>query len=81
MGISTMNVVPLPTSLINLILPCIILTSCFEMDKPRPVPVVRRVGEPSTWTNGSKILACDSGGIPAPESEISTDKKLPAEMQ
>ena len=51
--------------------PPISSTSCFEIDRPRPVPPYLRVVEPSPWVKGEKSAWSRSGGMPMPVSRTS----------
>src|SRR4030043_1459749 len=48
------KVEPFPSLLSTPIWPPIILTNCFEIESPRPVPPCLRVVEESTWVKGWK---------------------------
>jgi hypothetical protein len=54
------NFDPCPGVLTTPISPPISSVSCFEIDKPSPVPPNRRVMEPSAWVNFWKSRPCTS---------------------
>ena len=62
------NVLPTPTVLSSQRRPPIIVTSCEQIARPRPVPPYCLVVEPSACLNGSKITRCLSFGMPMPLS-------------
>ena len=62
------NALPFPFSLFTCTVPFIISTSCFVMERPRPVPPKRLVMEASAWLKLSKRESCCSFVIPIPVS-------------
>ena len=64
----TRKVEPWPTRLVTWSVPPMSATSSRLMASPSPVPPCRRVDDPSTWVNWSKIRSSCSAGIPIPVS-------------
>src|SRR6266850_1317006 len=67
-GIVKVNRLPRPGVLSTSIVPPRRSTSRFTMCSPSPTPPKRRVEEPSTWRNISKITGMSPGLMPIPVS-------------
>ena len=67
---TTVNLVPLPSSLSTEILPFIISTRDFTMERPSPVPMTPDSEDVFSLEKGSKICSRYSCFIPMPESPI-----------
>ena len=67
-GTTTANVEPRDGRLSTSISPWTSRHRCLTSDRPSPEPPWRRVLEPSTWRNSSKMWGSASGGMPMPVS-------------
>ncbi|MCY1368177.1 hypothetical protein D9M68_699690 [compost metagenome] len=65
---SNQNSLPCPGSLRRPTSPPIISVSLRTIDRPRPVPLKRRVEEVSAWVNGVNSRDCVSASMPVPVS-------------
>ena len=63
-----MKVAPRPGALSTRIAPPISSASARLIASPSPAPAARRVDDPSTWKNRSKMRSCCAGSMPAPVS-------------
>src|SRR5260370_39113196 len=68
LGKRTVNIDPLPGSLVTVTSPPIMRASLREMARPRPVPPKRRAVAASAWLNSSNSFAFCSALSPNPVS-------------
>ncbi len=77
LGKRTVNIDPLPGSLVTVTSPPIMRASLRVMARPRPVPPKRRAVAASAWLNSSNSFACCSAVMPMPVSTTASSIPLP----